>query len=61
MVKRVAETKLAPGVQILQDNLYPISVDNVSCIAALNERNEVRTEITEILGRENDTEVIKIA
>ncbi|KAJ0136971.1 Uncharacterized protein HZ326_20047 [Fusarium oxysporum f. sp. albedinis] len=26
-----------------------------------SERNEVRTEITEMLGRENDTEVAKIA
>ncbi|KAF5268793.1 hypothetical protein FOXYS1_306, partial [Fusarium oxysporum] len=56
IVKRVAETKLAPGARILRDDLYPIRVDNVSRIAVLNERNEVRTEITEMLGRENDTE-----
>ncbi|KAI7765540.1 hypothetical protein LZL87_007291 [Fusarium oxysporum] len=37
------------------------TVDNVSRIAVLNKRNEVRTEITEILGQENDTEVAKIA
>ncbi|RYC77154.1 hypothetical protein BFJ63_vAg19972, partial [Fusarium oxysporum f. sp. narcissi] len=61
IVKRVAETKLAPGARILRDDLYPIRVDNVSRIAVLNERNEVRTEITEMLGRENDTEVAKIA
>ncbi|KAG7000436.1 Retrovirus-related Pol polyprotein from type-1 retrotransposable element R1 [Fusarium oxysporum f. sp. conglutinans] len=61
IVKRVAETKLAPGVRILRDDLYPIRVDNVSRIAVLNERNEVRTEITEMLGRENDTEVAKVA
>jgi hypothetical protein len=61
IVKRVAETKLAPGARILRDDLYPIRVDNVSRIAVLDERNEVRTEITEMLGRENDTEVAKIA
>jgi hypothetical protein len=61
IVKRIAETKLAPGARILRDDLYPIRVDNVSRIAVLNERNEVRTEITKMLGRENDTEVAKIA
>ncbi|RKK45061.1 hypothetical protein BFJ69_g18273 [Fusarium oxysporum] len=61
IVKRAAETKLAPGARILRDDLYPIRVDNVSRIAVLNERNEVRTEITEMLGRENDTEVAKVA
>jgi hypothetical protein len=61
IVKRVAETKLALGARVLRDNLYPIRVDNVSRIAVLNERNEVRAKITEILGRENNTEVAKIA
>ncbi|EXM12452.1 hypothetical protein FOTG_19047 [Fusarium oxysporum f. sp. vasinfectum 25433] len=61
IVKRIAETKLAPGARILRDDLYPIRVDNVSRIAVLDERNEVRAEITEMLGRENDTEVAKIA
>jgi hypothetical protein len=61
IVKRVAETKLAPGARILRDDLYPIRVDNVSRIAVLNERNEVRAEITEMLSRENDNEVAKIA
>ncbi|KAF4336647.1 reverse transcriptase [Fusarium beomiforme] len=60
IVKRIAETKLAPGARILRDDLYPIRVDNVSRIAVLDERNEVRAEITEMLGRENDTKVVKI-
>ncbi|KAJ0132402.1 hypothetical protein HZ326_24515 [Fusarium oxysporum f. sp. albedinis] len=59
VVKRVAETKLAPGTRILRDDLYPIRVDNVSRIAVLDERNEVRAEATRTLGRENDTEVAK--
>ncbi|KAL9564020.1 hypothetical protein ACKAV7_011880 [Fusarium commune] len=50
IVKRAAEIKLALGARILRDDLYPIRVDNVSRIAVLNERNEVRTEITEMLG-----------
>jgi hypothetical protein len=61
IVKRVAETKLAPRSRILRDDLYPIRVDNVRRIAVLDERNGVRAEITEMLGRENDTEVAKMA
>ncbi|GKU05935.1 unnamed protein product [Fusarium langsethiae] len=60
-VKRVAETKLGQGTRVLRDDLYPIRVDNVNRIAVLDERNEVRAEITKMLGRENDTEVAKIA
>jgi hypothetical protein len=36
-------------------------VDNVNRIVVLDGRNEVRVGITEMLGRENDTEVAKIA
>jgi hypothetical protein len=61
IVKRVAETKLDQGARVLRDDLYPIRVDNVSRTAVLNERDEVRAEITEMLSRENDTEVAKIA
>ncbi|SPJ70278.1 related to reverse transcriptase [Fusarium torulosum] len=61
IVKRVAETKLAPGARILRDDLHPIRVDNVNRIAVLDEKNEVRAEITEMLSGENDTEVAKIA
>ncbi|EWZ29363.1 hypothetical protein FOZG_16991 [Fusarium oxysporum Fo47] len=61
VVKRVTEAKLALGARILRDDLYPIRVDNVSRIAVLDERNEVRAEATQTLGRENDTEVAKIA
>ncbi|KAK2687437.1 hypothetical protein QWA68_014059 [Fusarium oxysporum] len=61
VVKRVTEAKLALGARILRDDFYPIRVDNVSRIAVLDERNEVRAEATQTLGRENDTEVAKIA
>ncbi|SPJ79156.1 uncharacterized protein FTOL_07547 [Fusarium torulosum] len=49
------------GVCILRDDLYPIRVDNVNRIVVLDERNKVRAEITEMLSRENNTEVAKIA
>ncbi|KAF5973804.1 reverse transcriptase, partial [Fusarium bulbicola] len=60
-VKQNAETKLARGIRVLRDDLYPIKVDNVSRTAVLNEMNEIRIEAVETLGRENDTEVAKIA
>jgi hypothetical protein len=60
IMKCIAEIKLTLGAYILQDNLYPIRVDNVNCIAVLDKRNEVQVEITKMLGRENNTEVIKI-
>jgi hypothetical protein len=60
IIKCIAEIKLAPEAYILQDNLYPVRVDNISYIAVLDKRNKVRTEITETLGRENNTKVIKI-
>ncbi|KAF5964566.1 reverse transcriptase [Fusarium coicis] len=60
-VKQIAETKLARGIRVLRDDLYPIKVDNVSRTAVLNEMNEIRIEAVETLGRENDTEVSKIA
>jgi hypothetical protein len=60
-VKRVAETNLGQGTRVLRDDLYPIRVDNVNRTVVLNERNEVRARVTETLGRENDTEVAKIA
>ncbi|KAL9572083.1 hypothetical protein ACKAV7_003800 [Fusarium commune] len=61
IMKRIAETKLAPGAYILRDNLYLIRVDNINCIAVLDERNKVQPAITEMLSRENNTEVTKIA
>ncbi|KAF5963815.1 reverse transcriptase, partial [Fusarium bulbicola] len=60
-VKQIAETKLARGIRVLRDDLYPIKVDNVSRTAVLNEMNEIRIEAIETLGRENDTEVAKIS
>ncbi|KAF4332872.1 reverse transcriptase [Fusarium beomiforme] len=45
IVKRVAETKLAPGARILRDDLYPIRVDNLIRSAVLDEGNEIQAEI----------------
>ena len=61
MVKQAAETKIARGVRVLRDELYPITVDNVNRLAVLDENEEIRTGAAEAFGRENDTTVAKIA
>ncbi|EXA30248.1 hypothetical protein FOMG_16889 [Fusarium oxysporum f. sp. melonis 26406] len=43
------------GTRVLRDEVYPIKVDNVSRNAMLNQINEVRVEVAETLGREDDT------
>jgi hypothetical protein len=61
LVKDAAETKIAPGVRILRDELYPIKVDNVNRLAVLDENGEIRTGAVEAFSQENETTVAKIA
>lgn len=61
MVKQVVETKLAAGVRVLRDELYPIKVDNVNRQAVLDKTGAVRAGATESLGQENETTVAKVA
>jgi hypothetical protein len=60
-IKRVVEANLAPGARILRDDLYPIRVDNVNRMAVLDETGNVHAEAAETLGKENDTQIAKIA
>ena len=61
MVKQAAETKTAPGIRVLRDELYPIKVDNVNRLAVLDEHGEIRTGAAEAFGRENETTVAKLS
>ena len=61
MVKQVAETKIALGIRVLRDELYPIKVDNVNRLAVLDENGEIRTGAAEAFGQENETTVAKMA
>jgi uncharacterized coiled-coil protein SlyX len=62
MVKQVAEkTKLASGVRVLRDELYPIKVDSVKRAAVLDDNGEIRTGAAEAFGQENKTTIAKIA
>lgn len=59
-VKRVLQSNLAKGARIMRDDLYPIRVDSVNRTAVLDEAGNVRTEVAEALGKENDTQVSKV-
>jgi hypothetical protein len=60
-VKLVAETKIATRTRVLRDELYPIKVDCVNRLTVLDDNGEIRAGLAEILGRENETTVAKIA
>lgn len=49
------------GTRVLRDDLSPIKVDTVRRNAIPNGINEVRVEVAETLGREDDTELAKVA
>jgi hypothetical protein len=61
MIKQVAETKIASGIRVMRDELYPIKVDNVNRLAVLDDKGEIQAGAAEALSQENDTTVAKIA
>lgn len=61
MVKQVAETKVAAGVRVLRDELYPVKVDNVNRQAVLDEAGTIRSGAAESIGQENETTVAKVS
>lgn len=61
MIKRVAEAKLEQGARILRDDLFPIRVVNVNRTTVLDEVGNVRSGATEAFGRENNTQIARIA
>jgi regulator of replication initiation timing len=60
LIKLAVETKVAAGVRVLRDELYPIKVDNVNRLAVLDENGDIRAGAAEIFGQENETTVAKI-
>jgi hypothetical protein len=61
LVRQAAETKIAAGVRVLRDELYPIKVDNVNRLAVLDENGVIRAGAAESFGQENETTVAKMA
>jgi hypothetical protein len=61
LVKQVAESKIALGVRVLRDELFPIKVDNVNRLAVLDGNGQIRAGAAEAFSQENETTVAKIA
>ncbi|TIC97717.1 hypothetical protein CH35J_006558 [Colletotrichum higginsianum] len=60
MVKQIAETKIAPGMRVRDDDLYPIMVDFVRWSAVWEEKGKYRSQAAEEISKENETTVAKI-
>ncbi|PIA82984.1 hypothetical protein CB0940_12204 [Cercospora beticola] len=59
-VKEAAQKATTPGVRVLQDQLYPIKVDNANRTAILNDTGDLRADAVERLERENEVTIAKI-
>jgi Zinc knuckle len=60
-VKEAAEKAKVQGTRVLRDQLFPVKVDGVNRCAILDESNQLRPEIAEKLGKENEVQIVKMA
>ena len=60
-VKEAAEKAKIQGTRVLRDQLFPVKVDGVNRCAILDESNQLRPEIAEKLGKENEVQIVKMA
>jgi hypothetical protein len=60
-VKAVAERTKAAGSRVLRDQWCPVKVDNACRTAVLDEREELRAGVTEMLEKENDVKIAKVS
>lgn len=60
-VKTAAERTKAIGSGVLRDQWYPVKVDNACRTAVLDENGELLAGATEMLERENEVKIAKIA
>ena len=60
-VKQAAEKAKVEGTRVLRDQLFPVKVDGVNRCAVLDEHSQLRPEIAEKLGKENEVEIAKLA
>jgi len=61
LVKEATEKTAAPGLRVMRDQLYPVKIDNANRAAVLNKDGSIRAEAAEILGRENEVRIAKMA
>lgn len=50
-----------PGLRALRDQFYLVKVDNANCSAELDRDGSIRPEAAEVLGRENEVRIAKMA
>jgi hypothetical protein len=60
-VKEAVEKVAVTGTRVLRDQLYPIKVDNANRTAILDQEGKVLPGAVEILGKENNVQIAKIA
>jgi Zinc knuckle len=60
-VKQAAEKAKVDGTRVLRDQLFPVKVDGVNRCAVLDEYSQLRPEIADKLGKENEVEIAKMA
>jgi hypothetical protein len=60
-VKQAAEKAKVEGTRVLRDQLFPVKVDGVNRCVVLDEQSQLRPEITDKLGKENEVEIAKMA
>ncbi|KAL0929378.1 uncharacterized protein CTRU02_215544 [Colletotrichum truncatum] len=60
MVKQIAETKIAPGIRVRDDDLHPIKVDFVRWTSVWEEKGKYRSKAAEEFSKENHATVAKI-
>ncbi len=59
-VKDAAQKTVVTGTRVLQDQLYPVKVDNANRTAILDQEGKILPRAAEILGKENDVHIAKI-
>jgi hypothetical protein len=61
LVKEAAQKISVSGVRVLRDQLYPVRVDNANRTAVLDASGNILPGAMEVLGRENEVSIAKIA
>lgn len=60
-VKEAVQKTAAEGARVLRDQLYPVKVDNANRSAVLDAEGKVLPGAAEVLGKENEVNIAKIA
>lgn len=60
-VRTAAEKTALIGARVLRDQLFPVKVDNANRTAILDQDGKLLPGATEVLGKENDVHIAKIA